>query len=169
MFPLFISLAALSIWGSTDSLIALTISLLFTFLFFYTFFYTQYEKYVDTEKKKIIKNFKWLWVKFHEEESLTQYESVCICLGPSLPNSNWQSITVSYTYDVALIRKYTSRTSLLGYGGFENFPLKVVINNPQEAKEYAISVSKMLNIDVAVDTAVTKLLKYDLLQYGKEF
>ena len=73
VFPLFISLAALSIWGTNDSLVALTISLLFAYLFFYTFFFTKYEKYIDTETSKIVKRIKWLWINWNEEESLNQY------------------------------------------------------------------------------------------------
>jgi len=169
IFPLFITLATLTVGLNDGSWFWLAFSSVFGFLFFYTFFFAKYQKYVDTDEKKIIKNFKWLWIKLREEESLSQYESVCICLGSSLPDSNWQDITVSYTYDVALIRNYTSRTTLHGGGGFENFPLKVTFSTPQEAKEYALSVSEMLEMELAVAEELTKFLKYDLLQYSKEF
>jgi len=169
IFPFFMSFGALSIWVNSHSTIALIITVLLLFLAFYTFFYTRNEKYIDVEQKKIIRQFHWLWIDFHEEESLDHFESICICLGDFLPNSNFQSITGSFRYDVALIRKYTSRTTLQGYGGFENFPLKVAIETTDEAKDYAIKTGVLLNLKVIVADAVTEHLKYDILKFYKEF
>jgi len=164
MFPFFGSVTALSIWNSNDSLFALLVSLFFACIFCYTFFFTRYEKYIDTDAREIIKNFKWLWINLSEHESLEQYDSVCICLGPLMANSNWQSRTKSHTFDVALIRKYTKTTSLLGLGGFENYPLKVAFRDVHEAKEYGVNIDKLLNVGITVDDALTQFLQYDLLE-----
>lgn len=169
IFPFFISFAPLGMWLKNSSLIALFFALLLLFIAIYTFFYTRKEKYIDVEKRKIIKSFHWLWINLYEEESIDHFESVCICLGDFLPDSNFTDKTGSFRYDIGLIRKYTSSETMLGFGSIENFPIHVAIKTTDEAKDLSNKISTLLNMQLVVAEKVTRHLKYDILEYKKEF
>lgn len=163
LFPLFVALATLNVGVNKHSVTLYIISGLFGFLFIYTLFFARYDKYLDTDKKMIVTRLNWLWIRWKEEEPLSHFTSISITLGDFIAKSNWGTIKERPTYDVILVRKYTNHTSLQGMGAFENFPLKVVIKTPQEAKEFAETVSKLTGLDIIVDKSLTKFLKYDLL------
>lgn len=169
IFPLFFALATLSVGINKNSFILLLFSFIFSALFIYTFFFTKYEKYLDTNTKKIIKKIKWLWINSKEEEAINNYQSICICIGDSIHNSNLTALTTSTRLDVVLVRNHASTSTFAGFGAIENFLLKNLIKTPNEAKEYADKISELIGLNVTVEEQLTKLLKYDLLQHHKEF
>lgn len=164
IFPLFVMLATLNIGYNKHSIILYSISVLFAFLFLYTFFFAKYDRYLDTDKKKIVSLLHWLWIRLDEEEPIDHFAHICINLGPFIAKNNWGTMAQRPTYEVFLVRKYTYDYTLGAFGSFENFALKILIKSPQEAREYAESISKLISMDVVAGKQLTKFLKYDLMK-----
>lgn len=163
MFPFFAFMAILSVGINKHSAILLTIAGFFAFIFLYTFFFAKYDRYLDTERKMIISRLHWLWIRLDEEEPIEHFAHICINLGQFIAKSNWSAFAQRPTYEVFLVRKYTYHYTMGAFGNFENFAIKTMIHSPQEAKEYAETISKLINIDVVVGKQLTAFLKYDLL------
>lgn len=157
MFPLFAALALLH----GEHAIYKVLSAAFFALTIYTFGFTKYERYLDTDKKVTVKRIRWLFIKTETIESISNFEAVVIALGGSLPNSNWQSITTSATYDIVLVRKHASSRTHTGLGAFDNFLLFALVEDINEAKEMAVNIGEQLGLPVEAEKQVIKLLKYD--------
>ncbi len=157
IFPLF---AALMLLHGEHFIFKVLSALCFS-LAIYTFFFTKYERYLDTDKKCIIKRINWLFIKTENIETVNHFESVVIALGETIGNSNLQGITSTMTFDVVLVRKYAVSKTHSGLGGLENFLLKTLIRDVSEANEFASMVAKALELPVESDKELIKFLRYD--------
>ena len=159
IFPLFVSLVVLN----GDHVIFKLLSLLFFSLAIYTFFFTRYARYLDTDKKCTIKRLKWLFIKTEEIEPISHFESITISLGGT-KKSKWHGFTSTMTFDVVLVRQYACSKTHTGLGGLENFLLKSLITDIEEAASFAVGIGEAVGLPVDADKDLIKFLKYDPLK-----
>lgn len=160
IFPLFVSLALLH----GDHIVFKALSGIFFLLTLYTFFCTRYEKYIDTDKRLVVRRLDWLFIHSEKLESLEHFKYICICLGGSVHNSNWTGLTTSTAFDVVLVRKHAPNNTHAGTAALVNFLIAGMFTDIAEAKEKAVQTGKVLNMPVKSDSELIKLLSYDPLQ-----
>ena len=123
-------------------LILLAVTLLITTIWT---FLGKSERYVDTDKQKVISQKKWLWFIWGDESPLSQYKYVAVVDQVYTPDRGPSSLY----WNVNLVGKYSTSNKT---GGFDtNFNLKSFDskkNSKEEVMQFANRAAKELNMDI---------------------
>ncbi len=106
------------------------------------------ERYVDTDKQKVITQKKWLWFSWGEESPLSQYKYLAVVDQVFTPDRG----TSTLYWNVNLVGKYSSSNET---GGFNtNLNLKSFDSNKStkdEVMQFTDGVADTLNMEVKVE------------------
>lgn len=159
LFPFFFAMAALSLGASKHSALFYAIACFFALLTIYTFFFARDEKYLDTDRKMIIKRLVWLWIKKETSEPLEHFKYIYITAGAIIPKSNWSVFQERRTYNVLLARDHMDQYSLNLYGPLTCFYLKSTIQSKEAAMEFAQTVSEQTGLEVVIEKHIAGLFE----------
>lgn len=118
----------------------------------YTFFFTKYEHFLDTDARNITKGLKWLFIKKNEVKSVGNYISIVISASKTMPTSStWKTGLKQMAYDVVLVKKGAKSQTHVGFGAFENYLLKSLVRNKEDAIDVGRELGKVLNLPVSLE------------------
>ncbi len=110
------------------------------------------ERYVDTDKQKVITQKKWLWFIWGNESSLSQYKHLAVVDRVYTPDRGASSLY----WDINLIGKYSSSNQSGGFNtnlNLKSFDAKK--RSKEEVMEFTSKVAQELEIDIKVEARFT--------------
>ena len=133
-----------------SSLILIIIGVVLLLLTIWTFF-GKSQRYVDSITRKVVNEKRWLWFKWGDESSLSQYKYLTVVDYHSFSTESGSGPSILY-WHVNLVGKYSSSNNV---GGFDtNFTLKSFESEKstqQQVMKYAHELAAELKLEVVIE------------------
>jgi hypothetical protein len=133
-----------------SNLLLITLSAVLLLVTIWTFF-GKSQRYVDSTTGKVVNEKSWLWFKWGDESSLSQYKYLAV-VDYHASSTESGSGPSSLYWEVNLVGKYSSSNNV---GGFDtNFTLKSFKSEKStqtQVMKYAHEVARELKIEVVVE------------------
>ncbi len=134
-----------------DSILLILMAVMLLIVTIWTFL-GKSERYVDTDKQKVISQKKWLWFSWGNESPLSQYKYVAVIDQVYTPDRG----TSTLYWNVNLVGKYSSSNQTGGFNTNLNLNLKSFDSKKStkdEVMQFTYDVANALKFEVKVEAS----------------